>query len=136
MYRLVTAFSFCAALLCIDAHAQDIEQSRHAFARQVYASAGAEINHDAPQPLLRAVVVLRIRLSERGTWRAEVLRDNSTQPELTRKAIASVEQVPPPRDIPDSLRAELRRNGFVEVWLFQSNGRFALKTLALPQRDS
>jgi hypothetical protein len=136
MYRLVTALSLCAALFCIDARAQDIEQSRHAFARQVYASAGAEINHDAPQPLLRAVVVLRIRLSERGTWRAEVLRDNSTQPELTRRAIASVEQVPAPRDIPDSLRAELRRNGFVEVWLFQSNGRFALKTLALPQRDS
>ena len=52
------------------------------------------------------------------------------------KAIASVEQAPAPRDIPAPLRAELRRNGFVEVWLFQSNGRFALKTLALPQRDS
>ncbi len=29
---------------------------------------------------------------------------------------------------------KLRREGFVEVRLFQNDGRFALKTLALPQR--
>jgi hypothetical protein len=29
---------------------------------------------------------------------------------------------------------QLHREGFLEVWLFQNDGRFALKTLALPQR--
>ena len=30
--------------------------------------------------------------------------------------------------------SKLHREGFLEVWLFQNDGRFALKTLALPQR--
>ena len=137
MSRLSVALSLSAGLLaCLDANAQDIDQSRDAFARQIYASAAAEINHDAPQPLLRAVVVLRIRLSDQGRWTAEVMRENTTQPEMTHKALASVERMPAPAAIPEALRDELRRNGFVEAWLFQNDGRFALKTLALPQRGA
>ena len=136
MYRTVAALSLCAALFCADADAQSIDQSRNDFARQVYASAAAQIHHEAPQPLLRAVVVLRIRLSEQGRWTAEVMRDNSTQPELTRKALEVVAQMPAPAAIPDGLRDELQRNGFVEAWLFQNDSRFALKTLAQPQRNS
>lgn len=137
MYRLIVALSICASLFfCLNANAQDIDRSRTDFARQIYASAANEVHHEAPQPLLRAVVVMRVRLSDEGRWTAEVLRENTTQPEMTRKALASVERMPAPAAIPESLRDELRRNGFVEAWLFQSDGRFALKTLALPQRDA
>lgn len=137
MYRLITALSLCASLLpCVDANAQDIDQSRGEFARQIYASAATEVNYRAPQPLLRAVVVMRIRLADDGRWAAEVMRDNPNQPEMTRKAIDSVEHAPAPTAVPEGLRDELHRNGFVEVWLFESDGRFALKTLALPQRGA
>ena len=136
MYRLIVALGLCASLFaCLNANAQDIDQSRTDFARQVYAHAASEVNHEAPQALLRAVVVIRIRLSDQGRWTADVLRENSTQPELTRKALEIIEQMSAPAAVPPSLRAELQRNGFIEAWLFQSDGRFALKTLALPQKS-
>jgi len=133
MSRLITAFGLAAALSCA-AHAQSLEQVRAEVARAVYASAGPDINHAAPQPLLRAVVVLRVRLGENGRWNAEVMRENHDEPALTRRAIASVEALDAPPEPPEPLRAALRREGFVEAWLFQTDGHFALKTLALPQR--
>jgi hypothetical protein len=30
----------------------------------------------------------------------------------------------------------LRNDGMIEAWLFQNDGRFALKTLAKPQRSA
>jgi hypothetical protein len=84
--------------------------------------------------LLRAVVVLRVRLTDHDHWAAEVMRDNNEQPELTRKALASVAHLSHALEVSAPVAEQLQRDGFVEVWLFQNDGRFALKTLALPQR--
>lgn len=116
------------------ARAESIDQVRHGFAQTVYEDAGPDINREAPQPLLRAVVVLRVRLDDRDRWHAEVMRENDVEPGLTRKAIASVEHLPPATAVSAAMSEQLHREGFVEVWLFQNDGRFALKTLALPQR--
>ncbi|MEO5690496.1 MAG: hypothetical protein ABIR54_24315 [Burkholderiaceae bacterium] len=129
--------SLCAAaiLLCtFGARAESLDQVRRGFAQMVYEDSRADINLDAPQPLLRAVVVLRVRANDRGRWSGEVMRENNEQPELTRKALASVEHLPRVLDVSAPLAEQLHRDGFVEVWLFQNDGRFALKTLALPQR--
>jgi len=116
------------------ARAESIDQVRRGFAQMVYEDAGPDINREAPQPLLRAVVVLRVRLDAQDRWRAEVMRENDVEPGLTRKAIASVEHLPRAVEMSGTLAEQLHREGFVEVWLFQNDGRFALKTLALPQR--
>ena len=116
------------------ADAPNLDQVRRSFAQTIYQDSSAEINRGAPQPLLRAVVVLRVRLNEFGHWAAEVMRDNDLEPELTRKAVASVEHLTSPVDVPEPLVDQLHRDGFVEVWLFQNDSHFALKTLALPQR--
>ena len=104
------------------------------FAQSVYAHCAPDINRSAPQPLLRAVVVLRVRLGPDGRWQPEVMRENDEQPEMTRKALDSVATADAPAAVPDEEREDLARNGFVEAWLFQNDGHFALKTLALPQR--
>ena len=116
------------------ARADSLDQVRRGFAQRIYEDSRADINMDAPQPMLRAVVVLRVRLNALGHWAAEVMRENDVEPELTRKALASVERLGMAAEASTPLAEQLHREGFVEVWLFQNDGRFALKTLALPQR--
>ena len=132
------AASLCiaAALLAsvAGARAESLEKVRRDFAQMVYEDAGPDINRDRPQPLLRAVVVLRVKLNELGHWTGEVIRDNDEQPELTRKALASVAHLARTLEVSATAAEQLHREGFLEVWLFQNDGRFALKTLALPQR--
>ena len=127
---LAAALLACAA----GARAENLEKVRHDFAQMVYEDAGPDINRDRPQPLLRAVVVLRVKLNELGHWTGEVIRDNDEQPELTRKALASVAHLVKTMEVSATATEQLHREGFLEVWLFQNYGRFALKTLALPQR--
>ena len=135
MRHVLASLCAAAALLCAPgARAEGLDQVRRGFAQMVYEDSRADINLGAPQPLLRAVVVLRVRMNERGRWSAEVMRENDEQPELTRKALASVERLPRALDVSAPVAEQLHRDGFVEVWLFQNDGRFALKTLALPQR--
>jgi len=62
------------------------------------------------------------------------VRENDEQPELTRKALASVAHLARTLEVSAPTSEQLHREGFLEVWLFQNDGRFALKTLALPQR--
>jgi hypothetical protein len=80
--------------------------------------------------------VLRVKLDEQNQWRAEVFRDNPEQPELTQAAIASVAQLPAPVGLSPKAQQMLRDEGLIEAWLFQNDGRFALKTLAKPQRGA
>ena len=132
------AASLCVAaalLACAaGARAETLDKVRHDFAQLVYEDAGPDINRDRPQPLLRAVVVLRVKLNELGHWSGEVIRDNDEQPEMTRKALASVAHLVKTMEMSAEASEKLHREGFLEVWLFQNDGRFALKTLALPQR--
>ena len=100
----------------------------------VYEDSAPDINREAPQPMLRAVVVLRVKLNALGRWSAEVMRENDVEPGLTRKALASVEHLARAMELSVPMAEQLHREGFVEVWLFQNDGHFALKTLALPQR--
>ncbi len=136
MRPFATSLCLAAALLaCVaGARAESLEQVRHDFARMVYEDAGPDINRGQPQPLLRAVVVLRVKLDELGHWTGEVIRDNDEQPEMTRRALASVAHLARKMEMSAEASEKLRREGFLEVWLFQNDGRFALKSLALPQR--
>ena len=136
MSRSVAPLCLAAALLATvpGARAESLDQVRRGFAQMLYEDAGPDINLGAPQPLLRAVVVLRVKLDPLGHWTADVVRENDEQPELTRKALASVGHLARTMEMSATAYEQLHREGFLEVWLFQNDGRFALKTLALPQR--
>jgi hypothetical protein len=131
---LLAAGATALVLAPAPAHAQDKAKLQKAFAQQVYAAAKADVHNDRPQPLLRAVVVLRVKLNEEGRWTGEVFRDNPTQPELTKKALDSVAALPPPTGLSPEAVEALRNDGLIEAWLFQTDGRYALKTLAKAQR--
>lgn len=105
------------------------------FAQVVYKHAGPQVHFEAPQALLRAVVVLRVKVNEQNQWQAEVFRDNPDQPEMTKAALESVSRLPAPAGLSDTCMNKLRGEGVVEAWLFQTDGRFALKALAKPQKS-
>jgi hypothetical protein len=133
----VASVSVSVALLAASpAQAQSTTPVQTEFARAVYLNSAARVHNDAPQALLRAVVVLRIKLNEQNQWQAEVFRDNPDEPEMTRAALESVANLPAPVGLDAQARQSLRDSGLVEAWLFQSDGRFALKSLAKPQRRS
>lgn len=140
MSRFVSTFAATAALagalFAGSAFAQSADQVKADFARAVYTSSSALVHNERPQPLLRAVVVLRIRLDERNQWQAEVFRENPEQPEMTRAALDSVAKLPAPMGLSPKAMQMLRSEGLIEAWLFQTDGKFALKTLAKPQRGA
>jgi hypothetical protein len=55
---------------------------------------------------------------------------------MTRAALESVSKLPVPVGLSAKARQLLQNDGLVEAWLFQNDGRFALKTLAKPQRSA
>jgi hypothetical protein len=134
--RLAPVALAAALLSAGPASAQSADQVKADFARAVYQSSAAQVHNDRPQPLLRAVVVLRIKLNEQDQWQAEVFRDNPDQPEMTRAALDSVAKLPAPVGLTPKAKQLLQGEGLVEAWLFQNDGRFALKSLAKPQRGA
>lgn len=133
----VAAAAVSIALLgAAPAQAQSTDQVKVDFARAVYLSSATQVHNDRPQPMLRAVVVLRIKLGDNDQWQAEVFRDNPDQPEMTRAALESVARLPAPVGLSPKARQLLRTDGLVEAWLFENDGRFALKSLAKPQRTA
>jgi protein TonB len=134
--RTTLGFSFIAAALtlsCALARASDLDDFRKDFAQAVYAGSPNLVHTRQPQALLRAVIVLNIKLSEDNRWQTDVLRTNSTQPEMLQRAIETVERARVEL-VPDDVRDELVRNGITETWLFDKDGSFQVKTLAKAQR--
>jgi protein TonB len=89
---------------------------------------------DRPQALLRSVVVLKFSIDSDGNLlRSEIQRSNRDRmAEST--ALASLKRTSPfPKPSP-----HLLRHGKVEMsesWLFNNDGRFQLRSIALPQMD-
>lgn len=129
-------FSFLTGVLLAvvkPAFAGVSDELRKDFAQAVYTGSPELIHNRNPQPLLRAVIVLNVKLDEYGRWRAEVLRTNDEQPEMLARAIETVHRAPSIA-MSDDMRAELKRNGLIEAWLFDNDGSFQVKTLAKAQR--
>lgn len=135
-FKFGGAVTLAAALFGSSASAQSAGDVRADFARAVYRTSAQLVHNERPQPLLRAVVVLRVKLDADNKWQAEVFRDNPNQPEMTRAALDSVARLPAAAGLSPQTQALLRSEGLVEAWLFQNDGRFALKTLAKPQKGA
>lgn len=137
MQAKTICFSFVAGLLLAVAKPafpgvpDDIKRD---FARAVYEGSPELVHNRNPQPMLRAVIVLNVKLDESENWRAEVLRTNDEQPEMLARAIETVRRAPHIH-LNDAAKAELRRNGLIEAWLFDNDGSFQVKTLAKAQRS-
>lgn len=125
-----------SAALCWGAPsmASDIDPARMEFANAVHEAAPDWVHNRRPQALLRAVVVLNIKLDADNHWRADVVRTNSEQPEMLTRALETVLRARVGA-LPDHLRDKLSKEGFMETWLFDNDGTFQVKTLAKAQMN-
>jgi len=110
----------------------NLDDFRLAFAQSVHASSPHLVHDRNPQPLLRSVVVLNIKLGEGDRLQPDVVRTNETQPEMLKRALETVSRAQAPA-VPEHLREQLRTNGIYETWLFDKDGSFQVKTLAKAQ---
>ena len=89
---------------------------------------------DRPQALLRSVIVLNFMINAEGKLlHSEVLRTNRDK--TTEKiALASLSNASPfPKPPSHLLRSDKLK--ITETWLFNNDGRFQLRTIALPQME-
>jgi len=119
-------------VVCGPAQAGPVDDVRLDFAKAVYSGSPELVHQRNPQPLLRAVVVLNVKLDEADHWQAEVVRTNEEQPAMLARAIETVGRAPV-MAMPEHVKAHLRRDGFMEAWLFDNDGRFQVRTLAKAQ---
>lgn len=132
--------TFCFKLIGLAALSQaplalassEIDPARIEFANAVYEATPHWVHDHRPQALLRAVVVLNIKLDADNHWRADVVRTNTQQPEMLTRALETVMRARVGA-IPDHLRGKLSKEGFMETWLFDNDGTFQVKTLAKVQ---
>lgn len=113
--------------------AGSIDAYKREVAQRVYASFPSYVYHEQPQPLLRAVIVLRYGINADGSLsRVELLRGNGDR-FAEQRAMQSLRQAAPfakpPAKLIRGARLELS-----ETWLFNDDGRFQVRSIALPQR--
>ncbi|NDI86408.1 energy transducer TonB family protein [Undibacterium crateris] len=113
--------------------AASIDAYKREVAQRVYASFPSYVYQEQPQPLLRAVIVLRYVINADGSLsRVELLRGNGDR-FAEQRAMQSLRQAAPfakpPAKLIRGARLELS-----ETWLFNDDGRFQVRSIALPQR--
>ncbi|WP_423680749.1 energy transducer TonB family protein [Undibacterium sp. WLHG33] len=118
--------SAVSASRTVDAYKVEVaHRISHLHRQQVYS--------ENPQPLLRSVVVVRYSINADGNLiNAQIQRSNKDR-DAERTALASLKNSAPfPKPHPQLLRGG--RLDMSETWLFNDDGRFQIRSIALPQR--
>jgi periplasmic protein TonB len=106
----------------LDAYKADV-------ARHIHRASARETFEGAAPPLLKSIVVLSITIEPGGTVHAKVVRSNGFRA-LEARALRSVRRATP---IPRWSGAGGRPIHYYETWLFRSDGRFQIRSIAPPQ---
>lgn len=109
-----------------------LDQWKHAAAQRIHAVNAARLFSGRPHHLLQAVIVVEVAVDPSGrVTRSKILRSPGIAA-LDRMALASLKAASPLPAPPSKL---VSKGGLVfsETWLFDNDGRFQLRTLALPQ---
>lgn len=114
--------------------ANTLDGYKRDLALQISQMNASKVYSERPQALLRSVIVLRYVVDARGNLvRSEIMRSNRDR-ETEATALATLRNSSPfPKPA-----AHLLRRGQLELsetWLFNHDGRFQLRTVALPQMD-
>lgn len=116
----------------IRSNAATLDEYKVEVARRIVAQNSKQVYSQNPQALLRAVIVLRYTLAADGRLvKTDIVRSNHDHA-AENTALASLKQGAPFAR-PD---ARLLKGGQLvasETWLFNDDGRFQLRSIALPQ---
>lgn len=109
-----------------------LENWKRTAAEKVYAVNRAQLFDGRPEHLLRAVIVVEVTVDREGrVTRSKILRSPGIT-SLDSVALGSLKAASPLPAPPSKLVAK-GPLVFSETWLFRKDGRFQLRSLALPQ---
>lgn len=109
-----------------------LDQWKHAAAQRIHAANAARLFSGRPHHLLQAVIVVEVAVDPSGrVTRSKILRSPGIGA-LDKLALASLKTASP-LPAPPSKLVSKGALVFSETWLFDNDGRFQLRTLALPQ---
>jgi periplasmic protein TonB len=109
-----------------------LDQWKHAAAQRIHAANAARLFSGRPHHLLQAVIVVEVAVDSSGkVTRSKILRSPGIRT-LDKLALASLKAASP-LPAPPSKLVKKGALVFSETWLFDNDGRFQLRTLALPQ---
>ncbi|MBC3830615.1 hypothetical protein H8K33_03745 [Undibacterium amnicola] len=94
----------------------------------------AKVYAGNPQALLRSVIVLRFSLNSQGSLMSKAIVRSNKDRETEATALSSLVKAQP-FPMPSALLLKQGKLDLVETWLFNSDGRFQLRTIALPQAN-
>jgi periplasmic protein TonB len=112
--------------------ARSVEDYKREVALRIQQRNPAWVHDERPQALLRAVIVARIKVDAGGTPQVEIVR--SPDAEMSQRVIQSVRAAAPLPAPPRALASQLNA-GYTESWLFNTDGRFQIRTVARPQMN-
>ena len=130
-----TCFKLAALVMLSQAAptvASEYDPTQVALAHAIYDASPQWVHDHRPQALLKAVVVLHVKLDRDDRLSADVIRTNDQQPQLLQRAIETVQRARV-GSLPMHLRDKLAHGGLMETWLFDNDGTFQVKTLAKAQ---
>jgi protein TonB len=114
--------------------AATVDSYKTDLAQRIYAVNSTQVYTTRPQALLRSVVVLKYTVDSGGNLvRSEVARSNHDRTTEATALATLRKSAPFPKPSP-----HLLRNGRLEMhesWLFNNDGRFQLRSLALVQME-
>lgn len=113
--------------------ARNLDDYKREIALRIQQRNAQWVHDERPQALLRAVIVARLKVDVAGNAQVEILR--SPDAELTQRVIQSVRNASPFPVPTRSLASQLAGTGYTESWLFNTDGRFQIRTVARPQMD-
>jgi periplasmic protein TonB len=111
-----------------------LDAYKRILAAHISQQSASMVYEGRPQALLRSVVVLRYAVDARGALvKSEIQRSNHDR-ETEAAALHALRAAAPfPAPSPNLLHND--RLEMSETWLFNNDGRFQLRTIALPQMD-
>jgi len=118
----------------VKSSAKTIVAYQHELALHLSRVNATKIYATNPQALLRSVVVLRFTLNAQGHLVSKAIVRSNKDKETETSALSSLVNAQP-FPIPPTLLLKQGKLDMVETWLFNTDGRFQLRTIALPQAN-
>jgi len=112
--------------------ARSVDEYKREIALRIQQRNPAWVHDERPQALLRAVIVARIKVDAYGNPQIEIVR--SPDAEMSQRVVQSVRAAAPLPAPPRALASQLNA-GYTESWLFNTDGRFQIRTVARPQMN-
>jgi periplasmic protein TonB len=113
-----------------------LDQYREAVARRIVERNPSYVLKRPPQAMLRSLVVVAFTVDSKGNIVSSSVYRTNGDDEAEATALATLRRSAPLPPPPPKLLDRLGRVEMMEDWLFNSNGKFQLRTLALPQAQA